>query len=668
MNELFSQGGKGSTGILTNKQAIARATNVKVSEVIYSTNTVAALDDIKVIYSKQDQLIWGIPSGIPSGATIASVVGDTLYYNPGNVSVKLIDILGLAKEVQADLAALRGELSSPIGSSMVSHKGGISGQIKRTLAQRAQDQINVKDFGAIGDGQLHPLSEIFSSLALAQFVYPFVTSLAQSQDYAGTQAAINAAKVGKAVFAPSGKYEINSGLLADYALCMYGEGGQGLHTIDSTTHTPSQVRGTVFNSHVASGRMLSVDSSSGYCFGMTLRDFAIWGVEGECDVGLYLNGIGWMGIMDGINIQHFPNQALEIGYIQDTYINNCSFVHSGNKYKFAVTCTEPSNYVYFIECHFELTPAMIKFDKAWFVFFSHCHFEVALPVRAGMTENDRFVYDTAVIDLGNCNRVHFSDNVFIPADVAYLATKLGIARSAVPYFITSRGSHIKFHGDTFLAPEGTIKCAYLDSYDTLLNGVDIESADPSQPTIYIKSGKFVNGTIGIDATADTTNLWGIKIQEGHLSNTFFGFYENDANGRRTVGALISGSPYCTGNTIPIDNRINIYLDVGATVNGSDGGKPTFMSMSETMDIDLTRYHPATNIRITTGGVTPTITHIWGAPYGREVVVVSDTTDASIKYVEGNLITKGSVDYPIPQYHHVLLKCIDDGKPTLYQIS
>ena len=35
MNEMFSQGGKGSTGILTNKQAIARKFGVKQNEVVY---------------------------------------------------------------------------------------------------------------------------------------------------------------------------------------------------------------------------------------------------------------------------------------------------------------------------------------------------------------------------------------------------------------------------------------------------------------------------------------------------------------------------------------------------------------------------------------------------------------------------------------------------------
>lgn len=667
MNEMFSQGGKGSTGILTNKQAIARATNVKVSEVIYSTNTIATLDGIKVIYAKQDQLVWGLPSGIPVGATIASVTGDKLYYNPGNVEVKLVDVLGLAKEVWADLAAFKLCLSSSSGAGYVSHKGALIGQIKRTLAQRAEDVINIKDFGAIGDGNIHPLSEIFSSLALAQAVYPFVTSLDVSQDYAGTQAAINASKVGKAVFAPSGSYQINKGLVADFALSMYGEGGQGLRDVITGSHSPSQVRGTVFHSRVATGRTLSVDASTAYCFGTTLRDFAIWGVEGQNDVGLYLNGIGWMGIIDGVNIQQFKNQALELGYIQDTYFTNCSFVASGNKSRPAITCSVETNYVYFAGCHFELTPYMIKVSKMWFLFFSHCHFEVARPVKDGVTNDDRFFYETACIDLGDSYRVFFNNNVFIPTDVAYLATKLGMSRKDVPYFMTSTGSTISFTGDTFMAPEGTIKSAYMTGADVHFDGVKFLRCDPSNYGLHVSSGKVTGCSYGIDAVVDTVNLHGIRVADGIASDNNIAFYEGDSSGKRTAGGLIVGGAYCTGNKMPIDARVNIYLDVGATVNGHDGGKPFFVDISSTNDVDLTKLHPAANLRIT-GGVTTTITHIYGAPYGRDVLVASNTTDGVIKYAANNVIPKGSVDYPIPQYHHVLLRCIDDGNPTLYQIS
>ena len=105
MKDMFAQGGSGSAGIKTNKQAIARACNVKVSEVIYSNDTITTLDGKKVIYDKPNQYIWGLPSGIPSGATVVSVTGSTLVYNPGAVSVQLEELHpDEVGELKADLA------------------------------------------------------------------------------------------------------------------------------------------------------------------------------------------------------------------------------------------------------------------------------------------------------------------------------------------------------------------------------------------------------------------------------------------------------------------------------------------------------------------------------------------------------------------------------------
>ena len=55
------------------------------------------------------------------------------------------------------------------------------------------DYFDVRDYGAVGDGASHPLSSVYATLAAAQAVYPFATSLTQELDWAGTQAATNAA-------------------------------------------------------------------------------------------------------------------------------------------------------------------------------------------------------------------------------------------------------------------------------------------------------------------------------------------------------------------------------------------------------------------------------------------------------------------------------------------
>lgn len=108
-----------------------------------------------------------LPKTIPASSTPAST---------GGVSTSAWQPIG-------DLA-LRTDLASVTGFNLVgAPQGG-------TLASVIQ-WVTPEQYGAIGDGTLHPLSERFASLAAAQAVYPFVTSLTQSIDWAACQKADN---------------------------------------------------------------------------------------------------------------------------------------------------------------------------------------------------------------------------------------------------------------------------------------------------------------------------------------------------------------------------------------------------------------------------------------------------------------------------------------------
>lgn len=70
-------------------QEVARAANVKDSEVILSTDTVHSLNNKKVIYNLDNQQIYVIPE-LPTNVYISSVAGNILTYIPGNIQVKLL--------------------------------------------------------------------------------------------------------------------------------------------------------------------------------------------------------------------------------------------------------------------------------------------------------------------------------------------------------------------------------------------------------------------------------------------------------------------------------------------------------------------------------------------------------------------------------------------------
>ncbi|HBV2907675.1 phage tailspike protein [Citrobacter freundii] len=107
-----------------------------------------------------------------------------------------------------------------LGDALVAVKQPYTGSVVRTQHDKNADFISAKDFGATGDGTLHPLSETFSTLSAAQMVYPFVTALTQSLDYAGIQSAIN---TGKNVFIPRGTYFVNSTIKMTKSATVYGE-------------------------------------------------------------------------------------------------------------------------------------------------------------------------------------------------------------------------------------------------------------------------------------------------------------------------------------------------------------------------------------------------------------------------------------------------------------
>ncbi|WP_252148791.1 phage head-binding domain-containing protein [Escherichia coli] len=541
-----------------------------------------------------------------------------------------------------------------------------TGAVQRTQHDKNKDVLNLKDFGAIGDGNDHPLSEIFSTLTAAQMVYPFVTSLSQSQDYAAWQSAINIAKTRNAgVFQPSGDYIISDTVFADYAPSLYGEGGQGLRDVSSTAHSPSPVRGTTFHSKVANGRTLSIAPDK-YCFGLNLRDFAIWGVDGQCDVGLHLANVGWMGVVSGVNIQHFPNQGLELGYIQDTHFNNCSVLQCGNSTNFAVTCNTGSNYVYFNGCHFELTPYMFDIDTCWFWSWHQCHFEVARPVGDGITANDRFYYSTACMSLGSSFNLSFTACTFIPVDAAYLATKLSIGRDVVPYFMIGSGSYISFGECIWLAPEGSVDIGYFTGSHIKMSGCHGIGLNPSRTALYIARGTVEGCTFAPKVDEDTTRLFGVTVHEGSVSGSSFAFLGNDNGIKRTSGFIITGSAICSGNEYQESDSVHKYLDNAATVYGFDGKFPRYRDINVSGDIDLTDYHPATQIRVMADNVT--IGHIYGAPYGRDVIVTTNNTGTTIAYSSDNILTSGAVNYSLGQYRATLLKCLSVGISVLQQIG
>lgn len=114
----------------------------------------------------------------PKGSQDAVNYKTVLDLTNGGASQAILELLGDTSSVDN-------------GDALIGVKQPFTGSRQRTQHAKNADLLSVGDFGAIGDGTLHPLSEIFSSLSLAQVVYPYATSLDQSIDSLSIQAALD---------------------------------------------------------------------------------------------------------------------------------------------------------------------------------------------------------------------------------------------------------------------------------------------------------------------------------------------------------------------------------------------------------------------------------------------------------------------------------------------
>lgn len=90
------------------------------------------------------------------------------------------------------------------------------GSIERGVAAAIGDVVSVRSYGAIGDGDSHSLSELYTSLATAQLRYPEATALTDEIDWcAGMRAmAVMSAAGGGDVLWPRGHYVIHRAMNA----------------------------------------------------------------------------------------------------------------------------------------------------------------------------------------------------------------------------------------------------------------------------------------------------------------------------------------------------------------------------------------------------------------------------------------------------------------------
>lgn len=272
-------------------------------------------------------------------------------------------------------AALKTMLATSVGSSMIGMAAG------GTLDQVIQ-YVTPEQFGAFGDGTVHPLSERYSTLAAAQAVYPFVTALTQTIDWAACQAAENYAR-GKCqvnvnknkmyhfgstdyiefgqksawIAPPLGGFDFTTGFIrsvpSDYTSYQFGQlcVGRAMDSADAgradeafrdltikgitfkwdtVRHIASKGLGTIalhLNMAIKSNLDVSMFGAEYACFG-----YGPWGTQGiirfdSCHKGVYFDAVSLSPEKDKVGgsttSHHIELQADHTPY--PIYLKNCNY-------------------------------------------------------------------------------------------------------------------------------------------------------------------------------------------------------------------------------------------------------------------------------------------------------------------------------------------------------
>ncbi|MBW9430748.1 hypothetical protein FHC77_08320 [Atlantibacter hermannii] len=268
-------------------------------------------------------------------------VNRILAFNNTGDPIAVLPESGSAADVLIDLASAE----NGKGDALVAVKQPYSGSVARTQHGKNADTISVKDFGvdsSVGAGALVTLDSVFSTLAAAKEVYPFVTALSQSLDFAALQAAVNSmsSKGGGNVYMPEGDYYLSDTVtITTSGISLTGVGpNEGLtRIVNASQSTPALIFGSATAdihrnslSNIIFGQSSGVPASDGNmavkfmrCRNLRITDVEAFGFPAKLFNGFVLSDVvgSWV---TRVGVQDTGGDGITIkDKCIDLYISSC---------------------------------------------------------------------------------------------------------------------------------------------------------------------------------------------------------------------------------------------------------------------------------------------------------------------------------------------------------
>lgn len=226
-----------------------------------------------------------------------------------------------------DLAMQLADQSSPsLGARLIGWIRNAPGAVGLWVYDKLSERVTPEDFGAIGDGTSHPLSERFSTLAAAQAFYSnsvrWITSLDQEIDYAAIMAAIESQTFGVPFYIGGPKVHLRDGAhyycgsstieLKRFAYIVGNHSGQsGGPRLPKIRFAPGSAGVIVHRFNTIGAQIESVPTTGGD--GSVLQGFRIEGARGVVDAkgghGLWMRA---RATLKEMNITSFEGNNVHI--------------------------------------------------------------------------------------------------------------------------------------------------------------------------------------------------------------------------------------------------------------------------------------------------------------------------------------------------------------------